>query len=305
MENYIKQISSMKYRVLNGFVSPHKAIMLLAVIDMIEFELVEGNNFFIDDETKQSFLFNWEQYIGDRKLPYKANPWAPFWHLKHEPFWHLVPIDGDEEKVKNLAGPGETPHVGQMRSVIAHAKLDDELYELLKDAEFRDRVKQVLVAKYINTKPQDDVTIHHPESRFAEPNVILTHPVDWSPFEYGFTIEHKYHEAIFKVVGRNITRGSGIDVQLLFKGELYDAKITNANRQVKGDTIRLLYRGKKNTFGGRLKQELPDVYNFIKEFKAKYGGRTQCPLPKDLRHLLLMKETAEEHVYEIECKSCS
>lgn len=74
MENYIEQISSMKYRVLNGFVSPHKAIMLLAVIDMIEFDLVKGNNFFIDNETKQSFMFNWDQYLGDRKLPYKANP---------------------------------------------------------------------------------------------------------------------------------------------------------------------------------------------------------------------------------------
>lgn len=154
MENYIEQISSMKYRVLNGFVSPHKAIMLLAVIDMIEFELVEGNNFFINDETKQSFLFNWEQYLGERELPYKANPWAPFWHLNHEPFWYLVPKDGDAEKVKKLAGPGETPHVGQMRKVIAFAKLDDELYKLLKDTEFRGRVKQILVEKYVNPMSQ-------------------------------------------------------------------------------------------------------------------------------------------------------
>lgn len=135
-------------------------------------------------------------------------------------------------------------------------------------------------------------------------DVLLTHPVDWSPFEYGFTIEHKFHEAIFKAVGHYIPRGSGVDVKLLFNGSLYDAKITNADRQVKGDTIRLLYKGKRNNFGKRLQQELPDVYNYIKRFKEQNGGRSQCPLPSDLRHLLVMKETGKDMVYKIECEVC-
>lgn len=156
--------------------------------------------------------------------------------------------------------------------------------------------------KYEECDTVDTATSVH-EDEIVEGEVLLTHAVDWSPFEYGFTIEHKFHEAIFKAVGHYIPRGSGVDVQLLFNGTLYDAKITNANRQVKGDTIRLLYRGKKNNFGTRLKQELPDVYNFIKRFKETNGGRAQCPLPSDLRRLLILKETEKEQVYKVECKA--
>ena len=146
-----------------------------------------------------------------------------------------------------------------------------------------------------------------PTSKVSEgidDDVILTHPVDWSPFEYGFTIDHKYHQAIFDAVGHYIPRGTGVNVRLIFKGEVYHAKITNANRQVKSDTIRLLYNGKSNNFGTRLKRELPEVYNFIKRYKEQNGGRSQCPLPKNLKHLLLLKSTEKKDEYRIECEAC-
>lgn len=299
MKNYIEQISSMKYRVWNGFVSPHKAIMLFAVIDMIEFNLVEGNNFFIDDETKQSFLFNWEQYLGERKLPYKANPWAPFWHLKHEPFWHLVPIDGDEEKIKNLAGPGETPHVGQMRSVIAYAKLDNELYELLRDTEFRDRVKQILLEKYINLKPQDVSTPHHSKSQFAESDVILMHPVDYSVFEHGFTIESKYHTAVFDAIGQSIEKGKSLDIILNYNEVKYHAKLRNVNiTGRKGNTLQILYK-KSNSLGTCLKEELKIVYEHLVKFKQKHGSRAKCDLPPKLLYVMFIAKSGAPSEFDV------
>lgn len=160
MSKYIEQIASMKYRVLNGFVSPHKAIMLLGVIDMIEFQLVEGNNFYLDNETKEAFMFNWNQYLEERCLPFKANPWVAF--------WHLVPKDGNEEAIKNLVGPGETATLSQMSNVIAYAKLDEELFSLLCDAEFRDSVKKLLIDKFINARKivvADTIVKKRPESK--------------------------------------------------------------------------------------------------------------------------------------------
>lgn len=299
MEHYIEQISSMKYRVLNGFVSPHKAIMLLAVIDMIEFGLVEGNNFFIDDETKQSFLFNWEQYLGERKLPYKANPWAPFWHLKHEPFWHLIPIAGEEEKVKGLAGPGETPTVGKMRSVIAYAKIDDELYELLKESEFRDKAKQILVEKYINLEPQSKVTQQCQESQFAESDIILMHPIDYSVFEHGLTIESKYHGAVFDSFDRFIEKGRSVDITLNYKGVLFQAKLRNVNiTGRKGNTLQILHK-KSNSLGGYLKDELKDVYEYLANFKEKNGSRAKCILPSKLLYMMLVAKSKTASEFDV------
>lgn len=126
----------------------------------------------------------------------------------------------------------------------------------------------------------------------SESGVIFTHPVDWSPFEYGFTIDKKFHEQLFAALGKYIPRGSGIDVKIIFHGKVFEAKITNADSQGrKGDTIRLLYKGKNNTLGTYLQDFLPEIYNYIKSFKEKNGGRKQCPLPTDMRKLLVMKRT--------------
>ena len=138
-----------------------------------------------------------------------------------------------------------------------------------------------------------------------ESDVVLTHPVDWSPFEYGFTIDKKFHDVIYKAVGKYIPRGSGVDVKIVFHGKVFDAKITNADCQGrKGDTIRLLYKGKNNTLGSYLKEVLPDIYNYIKNFKEKNGGRKQCPLPSDLRKLLIMKHTETYDTFNLLIEAC-
>lgn len=136
-------------------------------------------------------------------------------------------------------------------------------------------------------------------------NIILIHPVDWSSFEYGFTIDNKFHEAIFAAVGKYIPRGSGVDVKIIFQGKVLDAKITNANCQGRnGDTIRLLYKGKSNTLGSYLKEILPEIYNYIKAFKEVNGGRKQCHIPSEMHKLLVMKQTESPNTFNIFIESC-
>lgn len=164
-----------------------------------------------------------------------------------------------------------------------------------------DPSKGLVVRKQRPINEVDDISVVYDN----ESDVILTHPVDWSPFEYGFTIDKKFHEAIFKAVGKYIPRGSGVDVKIVFHGIVFDAKITNADCQGrKGDTIRLLYKGKNNTLGSYLKEVLPEIYNYIKGFKEKNGGRKQCPLPSDLRKLLIMKRTEVSETFNLLIEAC-
>lgn len=58
IDNYLRMLSSMNVKKTKGRLSPHKAIMLLAVIDMIEFELTNENRFYLDDEVESSYLYN-------------------------------------------------------------------------------------------------------------------------------------------------------------------------------------------------------------------------------------------------------
>lgn len=132
-------------------------------------------------------------------------------------------------------------------------------------------------------------------------SIVFSHLIDWSPFEYGFTIDKKYHEAIFNALGHYIFRGTGVDVKVLYDGTYYDAKISNADcKGRKGDTIRLLYKNKESNIGTILKKDVPEIYSYIKEFKDLYGGRKQCVLPKDKQRFLVFKNTEVDHSFIME-----
>lgn len=121
---------------------------------------------------------------------------------------------------------------------------------------------------------------------------VFSHPIDWSPFEYGFTIDKKYHDSIFRTLGQYIHRGSGVNIKIAFDKKEFEAKITNADCQGrKGDVIRLLYRSRYNNLGSHLKNVVPEIYSFIKTFKDLHGGRKQCVLPNNLRKHLVFKSS--------------
>lgn len=130
---------------------------------------------------------------------------------------------------------------------------------------------------------------------------FFEHILDWSTFEYGFTIDKKYHQIVFDFIGRYIARGTGVAIKVRYNGEVFDAKITNANSiGRKGDTIRLLYSGSTHNLGSQLKCNETSLYNYIKRFKDQYGGRKQCVIPDNLRKKLIFKKGDEDNLFDME-----
>lgn len=156
-------------------------------------------------------------------------------------------------------------------------ELDNKSFIVAEDFTYRDREEDL-----IKEKPESDYD--------NKDDFVFSHPIDWSPFEYGFTIDKKYHEPLFKKEGIYIARGTGIEVKISFDGEIFEAKITNADCQGrKGDTIRLLYKSKSNSLGEKLKTVAPDIYSYIKNYKEQFGGKKQCTLPNKLKKSLVFK----------------
>lgn len=144
--------------------------------------------------------------------------------------------------------------------------------------------------RYIEEVPDDEV--------------VFSHVIDWSPFEYGFTIDKKYHDAIFNSIGHYIPRGTGVDVCILFEDDKYEARITNADSQGrKSDTVRLLYKGKYDNLGSKLKTVVPEIYSYIRCFKEQYGGRKQCDLPNEFRKILIFKQGNQSGFYDMYIKT--
>ena len=79
---------------------------------------------------------------------------TPFFHLHSEPFWTLVPFIGGEETIETLRkiNPYAT---GTMRKYFRCAKIDRELFDLLKDEDVRAKLRTILITTYI--QPQKRV----------------------------------------------------------------------------------------------------------------------------------------------------
>ena len=71
-----------------GGKAPHKPLMLLAVMDLIEAGTITKNVIPYDDRLLVAFDLYWRRCCGDRP----TNPLQPFWYLKGDGVWSLVPL---------------------------------------------------------------------------------------------------------------------------------------------------------------------------------------------------------------------
>lgn len=141
------------------------------------------------------------------------------------------------------------------------------------------------------------------EESYNNQEPLLTHSLDWSPFEYGFTIDKKYHEALLKAIaGKDLPRGGFVPVVIEYDGEEFNAIIDHPDVKSRPDNIyRLLYRGKRK-IGDKLKENFPETYNYIKTLKEEHGGRFQVKLPDELKATISLFEKEPPSKFKFECK---
>lgn len=125
---------------------PHKAILLIAVISLINLGTITDNRILIDSTIAKEFSITWHKYCKGTAL--RSQIWIPFWYMKSEPFWHFQ-ANGDEDLLKALLTFGGHPTLGQMIPVIKYAYLDNALFQYLKDEECRKKLKEILMNTYI------------------------------------------------------------------------------------------------------------------------------------------------------------
>ena len=120
--------------------APHKAVMLLAVIDLIEEGALNSNMIQIDETLRAKFRENWTRYVGESSI-FNCQFSNTFAHLNTAHLWHLNPIS-----VNDL--PKEFS-IAKLRESYSSAELDAEFFQLLHDVNNRAHVRAVLIGKYI------------------------------------------------------------------------------------------------------------------------------------------------------------
>ena len=127
--------------------APHKPILLLSVIDLIEKGVITSNHIELSEELEREFAQNWARYVGDSLL-FQAKIATPYWHLQNEPFWKLVGVNCSEITKDNIIGSKYS--VNNLRKQVSYAEIDEELFELLNSEDTRAKFREILIATYLN-----------------------------------------------------------------------------------------------------------------------------------------------------------
>lgn len=143
--DYVQEFANLSVGVVKGKKLPHKAILLLSIMNLIERGTITENRIGLDKTIANEFSLCWKKYCRDAKLP---SIWTPFWYLKSESFWHFKP-NGNEDLLQGLLQFAGHPTVGQMRPVIKYAYLDKALFDYMENEGCRDELKEVLINCYI------------------------------------------------------------------------------------------------------------------------------------------------------------
>lgn len=162
LESYLRDFSRLRrgtsqrgyFTEASRNLAPHKPLLLMAVIDLIERSVIESNFISLDDdlvELNELFTGYWRKVMP---ITQKSSIAYPLFHLKNEPFWSLVSVPGKE---RELAATKSISSVGQLRDIALGSRMDEDLFLLLQQRENRDALRAVLLQSCFSCDAQKEL----------------------------------------------------------------------------------------------------------------------------------------------------
>lgn len=151
---YIERFVGLKVNIVGGK-APYQPLLLLAVIELIEQNLIQSNRIYLSLELISTFAKFRSQFSPPN---YQADLAQPFFFLSRakDPFWYLQPKSGYENVLESGA---KLNRLSLLRKNIAYAKLDDELFELLQSSINRAALISTIASKWFPDKLEQISTL--------------------------------------------------------------------------------------------------------------------------------------------------
>ncbi len=155
LHHFTRKFAKLHTASKNGEKAPHKSILLLSIIQSIEYGEVYENKIYITPKLAARFKDNWHTYVSSQLFHPKF--YLPFYHLVTEGFWFLKMLPGRELALTSSYSPKSFTALAQ---VIDYAYLDEELFMLLMNEASRISLQQTLINTYfhgLQIAPQYDL----------------------------------------------------------------------------------------------------------------------------------------------------
>ena len=142
---YKEHFSSLNTARKLGRPAPHKAILLLSMMELIENGRINDNRIELTEILEETFLKLWKRYVGSSMI-FQPKVATPFWHLQHESFWNLYLNDGKD--LNTITSPYSVKRLREH----THAIIDKELFELMKNEDNRAALRVTLIGTYLQVQ---------------------------------------------------------------------------------------------------------------------------------------------------------
>jgi putative restriction endonuclease len=173
---------------VTAYQAPHKPLLLLCVLDLLDSGGISSNLVEITEDLAELFGRYWE-----RVLPFghPGNLALPFFHLRGDGFWHLIPRHEGARLGSQIA------YVSRLREEILGACLDEELFDLVRSGENRDRLRSVLIETYFSPETRRPIIEQSAINRgaFFYSEELLKHPEN-PRVEETLPVEEAYRPAV-------------------------------------------------------------------------------------------------------------
>ena len=179
--DYVEAFKNLRTNNKYGRKSPHKAVLMLTVIELFEKNILTDKEIYYDEKLKSVFLKVWNRVMPEEPL-FHSEAYLPFWYLQNDSFWHIVPIRGKEEILSLMSDTNIKPSEAKLNDSVKYAELDEDLCFLMTLPSGRSSLKRALLETYFNLTEEQieklsessDNSIDYSISALSEYNNILT-----------------------------------------------------------------------------------------------------------------------------------
>ena len=165
LKDYIEAFSHLHTAKVKRRKAPHKAVLLLAIMDLVESKVIRHPRIELTDGLVRKFNSVWKRYLGESSI-FTPDITKPYFHMQYEPFWNLVEKHDfgallvAEDKPWSMGGlvrkkslPPGGYSVKSMRNAFECAEIDKRLFEIMQNADARAMLRVILINEYLTNQP--------------------------------------------------------------------------------------------------------------------------------------------------------
>ncbi|WP_304063186.1 HNH endonuclease [Pedobacter glucosidilyticus] len=176
LNKYLYALSKLKRGSTPYGLAPHKPILLISIIELIDRGVLTENKVYINADLVGTFKENWQLLVNTLN---QADFTQPFYYLQSDkadakPFWFLLPHSGCQINA-------HIKSVNTLAATVAYGFFNEELYLLLSNPLSRQLIKEKLLTTYFPLTQQklqsqakeagylhqlEDYVLNEPQARY-------------------------------------------------------------------------------------------------------------------------------------------